>query len=393
MRIELTKFHFYQILGFVISICITVLLIVALGKEEYGQYSYYFAFADLLVASILLGYDQSINLIKDLKIVTKAEKASLIFSSKIIIYLLLIPIPFFLIGTDWQLILFLLLIMSISLFDLSYFYMIDQDLNGFALNYLISKIIFLLVVLILSVFTKNYQFYLFAFALTFGIYVLLGILKSNVNKKFYLNIHLLRGINQVKLALPFGLSRIFIFIELFIVLTLFKNLLSSKNFGIFMISYGIAKIISGGISIFITPVYNKTTLSVISLKAGISELLIIGIFYFSIIFSLYYSFDFSFFSTILNMQYHELNEIIYISLIYGMVLYISSIFYNIVVLAKNKPKSYYLFRLLFIILLYTTMNNYHFSNPFTYIICVEIFILILAIIFFTFTSHRKVAAI
>jgi hypothetical protein len=366
---------------------------VALGKEEYGQYSYYFAFADLLVASILLGYDQSINLIKDLKIVTKTEKASLIFSSKIIIYLLLIPIPFFLIDSDWQIILFLLLIMSISLFDLSYFYMIDHDLNGFALNFLISKIIFLLVVYILSGFTKNYQFYLFAFAFTFGIYVLLGILKSNINKNFYSNINLLGGINQVKLALPFGLSRIFIFIELFIVLTLFKNLLSSNNFGIFMISYGIAKIISGGISIFITPVYNKTTLSVISLKAGISELLIIGIFYFSIVFSLYYLFDFSFFSTILNMQHHELNEIIYVSLIYGMVLYISSIFYNIVILAKNKPKYYYLIRLAFIFLLYIIMNNYHFSNPFTYIIGVEIFILILAIIFFTFTSHRKVAAL
>lgn len=393
MRIELSKFHFFQISGFVLSAFITVLLIRALGKESYGQYSYYLTLADLLSASILLGYDQSINLIKNISKLPAYEKASIVFSSKIIIYLLLIPAPFIFINNGIQLIFFTLIIMSISLFDLSYFYMINHDLNKIAFNYLISKLIFLLSVLLLFQVANNYQNYLLAYAFSFGIYVLLGNLNNKINKLFYLNFSLLRGFNQVKLALPFGFSRIFIFIEMFIVLTIFRDLLSPEDFGIFMISYSIAKLISGAIGIFITPIYNKITLSLISMKEALLELFIVGSVSFSMIFAIYFIYylsDTQLISNIFNIQYYEFNSILEKSLIYAVVLYLTSVIYNIFILAINRPIFYYIIRTIFIFNLYLLINVFNYTNKFNYLIVSELLILSLVTIYTLIKTDSKI---
>lgn len=370
-----------------------ILLIRALGKESYGQYAYYLTLADLLAASILLGYDQSINLIKNISKLPPYEKASRVFSSKIIIYLLLIPVPFIFINNGIQLIFFALIIMSISLFDLSYFYMINHDLNKIALNYLISKLIFLLSVSVLFQFTNNYQNYLITYAFSFGIYVLLGNLNIKINKLFYINFSLLRGLNLIKLVLPFGFSRIFIFIEMFIVLTIFRNLLSPEDFSIFMISYSIAKLISGAIGIFITPIYNKITLSLISMKEALLELFILGSVSFLmiyVIYFIYYLLDIQLISNIFNIQYYEFKSIIEKSLIYASVLYFTSVIYNISILAINRPIFYYIIRTIFIFNLYILLNAINYTNKFNYLIFSELLILSLFIIYTLTKTDSKI---
>jgi len=347
-RIELTTFHLFQICAFITSICTTLLLIRILGKEGYGQYAYYFAFAELLSTGILMGFDQSVNLIKNIQNLDIKNKVSIIFNAKLVVFIILIPIPFFFLDGNLSVILFALMVMVVSLFDISYIYMTENNMDGIAKNFFISKLIFLSSILLLLNFTNDYRYYLFGFIFALSTYVCLGIFKNCKINSSHIKISLLVGFNQLRLALPFGFSRIFIFIEMFVVLTIFKNILNYEEFGIFMISYTIAKLISAGIGIFITPIYNKITLSILSVKDGLVELSIIGLLFFSIIILIYNLFDFSFISLLLNIKKNDLDFIFKNAIIYSLTLYITSVIYSIAILARNKSFLFYIMRIVFL---------------------------------------------
>lgn len=374
MRIGVTRFHLFQITGFISSILVTLLLIKNFGKKDYGLYSYYFTFSDLLATGILLGYDQSINLIKVNSKLLPEEEVSKVFSSKLIIYLILLPFPF-IFANSWQIIVFCFLMMSLALFDRSYLYMQNNNLSKVALNFLISRLIFLGTTLLIINFTSDYKYYLLAYSFAFGVYVLLGMSSQNNRNLYYKNISFSLGFKQILLVLPIGFSRIFIFIEMFLVLTIFRNSLDADNFGAFMISYSIAKLISGGISIFITPIYNKVTLDLISVKEGLFELFRVGLFAFLIVYSFYSLFDFSFISSFLNINNYEFVRIIENAIVYAAILYITSVVYNITILAKNKPLFFYSIRSIFLLLLLFLINLFKFKNEFLYLIIPELLII------------------
>lgn len=377
MRIDLTKYHIYQVFGFILSLFTSLILIRTLGKEEYGFYSYYLAFAQLLITTICLGYDQSINLIKDIAKLTPKRKVSAIFNAKVIVYLLLFFLSFIFFKNSWELLFFISLISFFSLFDLSYFYMMENKLTRIALNFFISKLIFLLSALILLNFTKNYISYLLLFAFSYGVYVLIGNLTLNIKNSFNNKISFISSIKLIINSLPMGFTRIFVFIEIVITLTIFKNLLSTNNFGIFMISYSIATLISGLPSIFIMPIYNKITLNLTTLKKGLLELVIIGLLFFLIIIVFFYFFNFSFLSNLLNIETNELDKIIQNSVMYAFFLYSSSVTYNLIFLSKNKANNFYTIRIFYLITLYYLVHNHNFSNIFFYLISTEILIFLI----------------
>lgn len=354
------KFFLFQSAALIISMITAIFLIRGMGSTEYGFFSFFLVIADFLKTSVLLGLDQSVTHFKSRKKNIDIHNIA-IFNSKLIVFLILLPFLFFV--QDNYIKLSLLIFMFAALIDFSYLHMEESSLEELAKATFFSRTLFLIAVVMLSKSHLPYQFFFLTFSamiLIFSISILFfnGQLKS-------IKFDLLSGFHLLPEVASIGLSKIFLLFEVLMVIFIFKKNMTYHTFGYFMILYNFTKALSGFLNISITPIYKRVTFNNGSLFQSLRLLCSLAFSFLILGLLADYVLPASFVKSIIKLDVNEdlLKLWLAWGIFYSFVIFLSSVYTNVILIAFKKLASFYYSRFLYIALVTILISLIHIKTP------------------------------
>lgn len=376
----INNFFFFQACAFLLSLVTAILLIRNIGTSEYGFFSFYLVIADFLKTSILLGLEHSVTHFKSRKNNFDLHNIA-IFNSKIFVFIILLPFVFFV--HDNYVRLSLLIFMLAALIDFSYLHMEKSSLVSLAKATFFSKILYLFVIFSLIYRHLPYQFFFLAFAVNNLILSIFILIFNNQLKSLKFN--LISGFYILREAVNVGLSKIFLLTEVFVVIFIFKQYLTHQMFGYFMIIFNFTKVITSFMSIAITPIYKKVTANKDSLFQSLYFLATLGFSFLLLGLFANYILPITFIKSLIKVDVNGdlLKLWLSLGIFYSFVLFMSSVYISVVLIAFKKLKFFYYSRFLYMFMIIILSSISHFKTPTALIIILivsELTILILALV-------------
>jgi hypothetical protein len=380
MHNSINKFFLFQAGALIVSMITAIFLIRVLGSTEYGFFSFYLVIADFLKTSVLLGLDQSVTHLKSREKNIDVHNIA-IFNSKLFVFLILLPFLFF--AQDNYVRVSLLIFMFAALIDFSYLHMEKSNLEALAKVTFFSRTLFFLIIIILGKSNLPYQFFFLGFSVAILIFSICILFLNNQLKS--IKFDLSAGFRLLPEVASVGLSKIFLLLEVLIVLFIFKQNMTYQIFGYFMILYNFTKALSGLLSISITPVYKRVTLNNDSLNQSLRLLCALGFCFLILGLLADYVLPAAFVKSIIKLDVNEdlLKLWLAWGIFYSFVIFFSSIYINVVLIAFKKLRSFYYSRFLYITLAIILISLSHIKTPTMPIIILivsESVILILALL-------------
>ncbi|QWD68644.1 hypothetical protein AOC21_01655 [Polynucleobacter sp. VK25] len=392
---RLTGYSIMQALSLLASLLATVLVIRGVGITEYGDYAFYVAVGEGFKAIILLGYEQSIGLYAEKRSRNLIEQHDvLIFNSKFLVFLLLLP--FLLLIQNGILQIGILLMMFSSVMDVSYLHMEHSELKRVSQTLFFTRLSYLVFVLILLGAGVSFEYYVFAFGFTNIIY---STVIANVNKKnFFPKIDLVDGARQLWIAIPMGANRIFLFNEGLFILYFFKNILASEVYGVFMFIFNIARMLTAFLSVVITPAFKNVTMQVQTKEKVYKKLFFFGFLSTcACLLSIKFLTPIALVKKIIGFSVDDKVLIVWLmySCLYSFAIYISTIYLTIGIIAFGKVARFYFTRIFYIFIVvlcsYFLVENNPVNGIFVLITAELISVVIPSIIISMLISRDKIS--